>query len=63
MSRAVLDALLANPATSHWLRQAIKSGRDRDLLDLLNDLDVMREAVRAQFDAAVHEICAAMERA
>jgi hypothetical protein len=29
--------LLADPATSHWLRDALEATRDRDPLDALND--------------------------
>lgn len=45
-------AILADPAASDWLKSAIRASRNRDLCDMLNDVDALREVLRAEFRRA-----------
>lgn len=38
-----LQAVSADPAASHWLKRAANELWERDTVDALNDLDVLRE--------------------
>lgn len=39
----LLQAVTDDPTASHWLKQAITQLWERDVVDALNDLDVLRE--------------------
>lgn len=38
-----LHTISTDPAVSHWLKQAITQLWERDVVDALNDLDVLRD--------------------
>lgn len=48
---SLIDAVLNNPATSYWLKDAIKVAVKRDAIDALNDAEtlvrVLQERARA----------------
>ncbi len=37
------QTISTDPAASHWLKQAVTQLWERDVVDALNDLDVLRE--------------------
>ena len=41
-----LKAIRTDPAASHWLKRAVTELWERDVVDALNDLDVMRELLK-----------------
>ena len=47
-----LGELLANPATSNWLKNAITSARKRDVVDALNDAEILVEVLTVDLDNA-----------
>lgn len=37
-----IDWVLAHPAMSDWLKQSLRSARDREPVDVLNDLEMLQ---------------------
>jgi hypothetical protein len=48
-----LQAINTDPTASHWLKRAAAELWDRDVVDALNDLDVLRELLEAKHHAHV----------
>lgn len=46
------NKILSDPATSYWLRDAIKAAWNRDLLDAMRDAETLAKLLRERFDAA-----------
>ena len=46
-----IDWVLAHPGMSDWLKQALKDARDRDPLDLLDDLEMLDQLLRRRAEA------------
>ena len=44
----LLVSITADPAASHWLKRAVTELWERDVVDALNDLDVLRELLEAK---------------
>ena len=47
----LLVSITADPAASHWLKRAVTELWERDVVDALNDLDVLREVLEAKHHA------------
>ena len=60
-----IQAIIANPATSYWLRDALKAAMQRDPLDVANDAEFLAVifAKRAQEQAAQAMAWLAVQRA
>ena len=60
-----IQAIIANPATSYWLSDALKAGLKRDPLDVANDAEFLAVifAKRAQEQAAQAMAWLAVQRA
>ena len=43
-----VQQILANPATSYWLRDALSTSLSRDPVDVLNDLEILRRVHAAR---------------
>ena len=43
-----LHTISTDPAASHWLKRAVTELWERDVVDALNDLDVLREVLEAK---------------
>lgn len=37
-----IDWVLSHPGTSDWLKQSLRGGRERDPVELLNDLEMLK---------------------
>jgi hypothetical protein len=46
-------AITTDPAASHWLKRVITELWERDAVDALNDLDVLRDLLEAKYHAYV----------
>ena len=46
-----LQAINTDPTASHWLKRAVAELWERDVVDALNDLDVLRELLEAKHHA------------
>lgn len=46
-----LRAIVTDPSTSYWLKQAVTELWKRDVVDALHDLDVLRELLEAKHRA------------
>ena len=44
----LMQAITDDPAASHWLKRAVTELWERDVVDALNDLDVLREVLEAK---------------
>ena len=49
----LLVSITADPAASHWLKRAVTELWERDVVDALNDLDVLRDVLAAKHQAHV----------
>ena len=47
------DTITNDPSASHWLKRAVTELWERDVVDVLNDLDVLREVLEAKHHAHV----------
>jgi hypothetical protein len=47
------DTITNDPSASHWLKRAAAELWERDVVDALNDLDVLRELLEAKHHAHV----------
>jgi len=45
------DTITNDPSASHWLKRAVTELWERDVVDALNDLDVLRELLEAKHHA------------
>ena len=52
-----VQRLLANPATSNWLKNAITSARERDVVDALNDAEILLQVMTAECARACYDNC------
>lgn len=43
-----IDWVLAHPGMSDWLKQALRSARDREPVDVLNDLEMLQNLLGPQ---------------
>ena len=48
-----IAAVLRDPATSYWLREAVQAANRRDPLDALRDAEMLVEMLQARFDTAL----------
>jgi glycyl-tRNA synthetase beta subunit len=46
-----LRDITTDPTASHWLKQAVTELWERDVVDALNDLDVLRDLLEAKHQA------------
>ena len=51
-----LGELLADPATSDWLKNAITTARERDVVDALNDAEILVEVLTVDLDNITRKI-------
>jgi len=49
----LLVSITADPAASHWLKRAVTELWERDTVDALNDLDILRELLEAKHQSNV----------
>ena len=47
------DTIMNDPSASHWLKRVVTELWERDVVDALNDLDVLREVLEAKHQAHV----------
>ncbi|OQX11028.1 MAG: hypothetical protein BWK73_18765 [Thiothrix lacustris] len=47
------DTITTDPSASHWLKRAVAELWERDVIDALNDLDVLRDLLEAKHHAHV----------
>ena len=45
------EAIINDPAASHWLKRAVVELWERDVVDALNDVDALREMLEAKHHA------------
>lgn len=45
--------VLAHPHMSSWLKEALRSARERDPVELLNDLEILNLLLRTECEARV----------
>jgi len=45
------DTITNDPSASHWLKRAVTELWERDVVDALNDLDVLRDLLEAKHQA------------
>ena len=43
-----VHTITTDPAASHWIKRAVTELWERDVVDALNDLDVLREVLEAK---------------
>jgi hypothetical protein len=43
-----IDQILNDPATSYWLRDALRSALKRDIVDAANDAEALAELLKAR---------------
>ncbi|MBO0611348.1 MULTISPECIES: hypothetical protein [Thiothrix] len=48
-----VHTITTDPAASHWLKRAVTELWERDVVDALNDLDVLRDLLEAKHQAHV----------
>lgn len=52
-AEARIDWVLSHPGMSEWLKQAVRDARDRDPLDLLDDLEMLDQLLRRRAEAQI----------
>ncbi|MBS4019988.1 MAG: hypothetical protein KGZ68_17335 [Dechloromonas sp.] len=52
-----IEAILTDPSTSFWLRDALRTASQRDPVDALNDAECLRAVLQQQLDAIVQASC------
>lgn len=45
------EQIISDPAASYWLKQQIKESSNRDILDVLNDIDILRSILSLRHEA------------
>ena len=57
-----IDWVLAHPRMSDWLKQSLRSARDREPVDVLNDLELLQNLLgdrsRIQIQRELDKVCA-----
>lgn len=57
-----IDWVLAHPGMSEWLKQSLRSARDREPVDVLNDLELLQNLLgqrsRIQIQREKGKLCA-----
>ena len=57
-----IDWVLAHPGMSEWLKQSLRSARDREPIDVLNDLELLQNLLgqrsRTQIQREMGKLCA-----
>jgi hypothetical protein len=48
-----IDWVLSRPSMSSWLKEALKTARDRDPIDVLNDLEILNHILRTRSNACI----------
>lgn len=48
-----IDWVLSRPAMSPWRKNTLAAARDRDPVDVLNDLEILNYLLRARSDARI----------
>ena len=43
--------IISDPAASFWLKEQIKESSNRDILDVLNDVDILRSILALRHEA------------
>ena len=51
MSPPTLEQIMADPATSFWLKEALQKAITRDLVDALNDAEVLLAVLQGRLDS------------
>ncbi|MCP4900094.1 MAG: hypothetical protein GY906_24250 [bacterium] len=54
-TRAEMQTMLDNPATSYWLRDALKSALRRDCVDAVHDAEILVTLLRKRCDAVLEQ--------
>lgn len=45
-----IDKIVADPATSYWLKNQLQAIDQRDLVDQINDTEILLEALKQRFE-------------
>jgi hypothetical protein len=45
------EQIISDPAASYWLKHQIKESSNRDILDALNDVDILRSILSLRHEA------------
>lgn len=56
LSSDEMQAILRDPATSFWLRQAVAALQERDPLDALHDAQLLHRAMCTRFNTLLQEV-------
>ena len=56
MTYKQIHTILINPATSYWLRTAIQSCEQRDIVDAINDVEVLMEVLKFRLNEIQNSI-------
>ncbi len=51
----IIDEVLNDPTTSDWLKWALRSALNRDILDATNDAEILFMILSARLNAIFHE--------
>lgn len=51
-----IDWVLSRPSMSSWLKEALKTARDRDPIDVLNDLEILNHILRTRSNACIQAL-------
>lgn len=47
------ETIINDPAASFWLKEQIKESANRDILDVLNDVDILRSILTIRHEAII----------
>ncbi|WP_265519772.1 hypothetical protein [Nitratireductor luteus] len=50
-----IDWVLSHPGMSEWLKHALQGARDREPVDVLNDLEMLDHLLRRRAEAQINE--------
>lgn len=50
-----IDWVLSHPGMSDWLKQALRGGRERNPVDLLNDLEMLDHLLKRRAEAQINQ--------
>ena len=45
------NQIISDPAASYWIKEKIKESSNRDILDVLNDVDILRSILTLRHEA------------
>lgn len=51
-----IDWVLSRPNMSSWLKEALTTARDRDPIDVLNDLEILNYILRTRSKACIQAL-------